>query len=226
MANTEKKGMSTNSNTYTIIYAIVMVVIVAFLLSFVNSTLKEKQTENVNLDKMKQILGSIGIENVSDAKAEYNKYIKVIIDAKGNELGTNDFTDSKATSAGNIIYKCEIDGATKYIVPLNGNGLWGAIWGYVALNDDKSTVFGIYFNHASETPGLGAEIVTPAFKDPFKGKQILKNGELKSIAVVKKGTSVEGQDYVDGISGGTITSVAVGDMIKISLEKYKEFLTK
>lgn len=226
MANTEKKGMSTNSNTYTIIYAIVMVVIVAFLLSFVNSTLKEKQTENVNLDKMKQILGSIGIEGVSDAKAEYNKYVKVILDSKGTELGTNDFTTDAVKNAGYVIYKCDVDGATKYIVPLDGNGLWGAIWGYVALNDDKSTVYGIYFNHASETPGLGAEIVTPAFKDPFKGKQILKNGELKSIAVVKKGSSAEGQDYVDGISGGTITSVAVSDMIANSLKRYEEFLTK
>lgn len=226
MAEKEKKGLSTNSNTYTIIYSVVMVVIVAFLLSFVNSVLKEKQTDNVNLDKMKQILGSIGIEEVADAKAEYDKYIKVILDSKGTELGTNDFTDSKAVEAGNVIYKCDVEGTTKYIVPLNGNGLWGAIWGYVALNDDKNTVYGIYFNHASETPGLGAEIVTPAFKEPFKGKQISKNGELKSIAVVKKGSSVEGQDYVDGISGGTITSVAVGDMIKSSLEKYKEFLMK
>lgn len=226
MANTEKKSMSTNSNTYTIIYAIVMVVIVAFLLSFVNSTLKEKQTENVNLDKMKQILGSIGIEGVSDAKAEYNKYVKVILDSKGTELGTNDFTTDAVKNAGYVIYKCDVDGATKYIVPLDGNGLWGAIWGYMALNEDKNTVYGVYFNHASETPGLGAEIVTPAFKDPFKGKQILKNSELKSIAVVKKGSSAEGQDYVDGISGGTITSVAVSDMIANSLKRYEEFLTK
>jgi Na+-transporting NADH:ubiquinone oxidoreductase subunit C len=226
MAEKEKKGLSTNSNTYTIIYSVVMVVIVAFLLSFVNSVLKEKQTDNVNLDKMKQILGSIGIEDVADAKAEYDKYIKVILDSKGTELGTNDFTTDAVKNAGYVIYKCDVDGATKYIVPLDGNGLWGAIWGYVALNDDKSTVYGIYFNHASETPGLGAEIVTPAFKEPFKGKQILKNGELKSIAVVKKGASAEGQDYVDGISGGTITSVAVSDMIANSLKRYEEFLTK
>ena len=73
---------------------------------------------------------------------------------------------------------------------------------------------------------MGAEIVTPAFKEPFKGKQILKNGELKSIAVVKKGSSAEGQDYVNGISGGTITSVAVSDMIANSLKRYEEFLTK
>ena len=112
------------------------------------------------------------------------------------------------------LYKCEVDGAVKYIIPVKGNGLWGPIWGYVGLNDDKSTVYGIYFNHEGETPGLGAEIVTNGFREPFKGKHI-KNaaGEVVSIAVVKKGIKVEGQDQVDA-------------MLQTSLKKYEKFLTK
>lgn len=222
----KKKGMDTNSNAYTLIYAAVMVVIVAFLLSFVSSALKEKQTENVRLDKKKQILSAININNVADAAAEYDKYIMAdpIIDAEGNEVKEKGGFDA---AEGELpLYVCNVEGQTKYIIPLTGNGLWGAIWGYIALNDDKSTVYGIYFNHASETPGLGAEIVSDAFKTPFRGKNIKRNGALTSIQVVKKGQSAEGVDYVDGISGGTITSTAVSDMLKVCLGKYEKFLTK
>ncbi len=220
--------MNTNSNSYTIIYASVMVVIVAFLLSFVSSSLRDRQDENISLDKKKQILSAINIDNVADANAEYAKYVKAdqIIDAEGNvvaETGGFAVSDLKSQLP---LYVCDVDGATKYIIPLTGNGLWGAIWGYIALNDDKSTVYGIYFNHASETPGLGAEIVTTAFKEPFKGKSITRDGELTSIKVVKKGQSTDESDYVDGISGGTITSTAVSDMLKTCLSKYEKFITK
>lgn len=218
--------MNTNSNSYTIIYASVMVVIVAFLLSFVSSTLKEQQDENIRLDKKKQILSALNINDVQDAAAEYAKYVKAdpILDAEGNEVKAEGGFD--AAKDENALFVCEVEGATKYIIPLNGNGLWGAIWGYIALNDDKSSVYGIYFNHASETPGLGAEIVKDAFKQPFIGKNIKRNGALTSIAVVKKGQSAEESDYVDGVSGGTITSTAVSDMLKSCLSNYEKFLTK
>ena len=122
------------------------------------------------------------------------------------------------------IFVCEIEGQTKYVIPVYGAGLWGAIWGYVALNSDKDTVYGVYFSHASETPGLGAEIAGQQFQDEFLGKKTLDNGEV-ALGVVKNG-KVEKPDYqVDGISGGTITSVGVDVMLKTCLNSYKSFLT-
>ena len=122
------------------------------------------------------------------------------------------------------VFVAEVDGETKYVFPVYGAGLWGAIWGYVALNSDKDTVYGVYFSHASETPGLGAEIATTQFQGEFPGKKTLENGEI-ALGVVKNG-KVEKPDYqVDGISGGTITSVGVDAMLKTCLSSYKNFLT-
>ena len=106
-----------------------------------------------------------------------------------------------------------------------GAGLWGPIWGYFSLNDDRNTVFGADFSHAGETPGLGAEIVTPAFSRQFIGKKIFADRTFKSVAVVKPGKSAQGQDYVDGISGGTITSQGVDRMLFSSLSGYLKLLT-
>ena len=223
--------MNTNSNSYTIIYASVMFVIVAFLLAFVSSSLKDIQNKNQELDTKKQILSALNIRDVKDADAEYNKYVK------GDMLMNVDGTLTENTDGFSISYEkeakennrlhvfvCEVDGETKYVVPVYGAGLWGAIWGYVALNADKDTVYGVYFSHASETPGLGAEIATAQFQGEFPGKKTLENGEI-ALGVVKNG-KVEKPDYqVDGISGGTITSVGVDAMLKTCLSSYKNFLT-
>ena len=232
MANENKKGLSTNSNTYTIIYAIVMVVIVAFLLSFVFSVLRDRQDQNERLDKKAQILGAINVNDADDVQAAYGKYVKkaILVDAEGNEKEGDgfeiDFT--KTQDDQNMpLYVCDVDGSTKYIVPLRGNGLWGPIWGYVGLNDDKNTIYGIYFAHESETPGLGAEIVTDGFRTPFKDKHIKDgNNTVVSVAVKKKGQTEPGREQVDAISGGTITSTAVDNMLKECLTKYEKFLTK
>ena len=224
--------MNTNSNSYTIIYASVMVVIVAFLLAFVSSSLKDIQNKNQELDTKKQILSALNIRDVKDADAEYNKYVK------GDMLMNVDGTLTENTDGFSISYEkeakennrlhvfvCEVDGETKYVVPVYGAGLWGAIWGYVALNEDKDTVYGTYFSHASETPGLGAEIATEHFQNEFVGKKTLENGAI-TLGVVKNG-KVEKPDYqVDGISGGTITSVGVDAMLKSCLNSYLSFLTK
>jgi Na+-transporting NADH:ubiquinone oxidoreductase subunit C len=113
----------------------------------------------------------------------------------------------------------------KYILPVYGAGLWGPIWGYVALDSNGSTVYGAYFAHASETPGLGAEIEKPAFTDQFPGKQMFKGDEMLPVAVVKKGQKPTGdEDYVDGISGGTITSKGVSAMLNNCLKPYEAYL--
>lgn len=219
--------MNTNSNAYTIIYASVMVVVVAFVLAYTSFALKPIQDKNVELDKMKQILSSLNVDTKGqDAEKLFKDYIKedIVLDVNGAVIpGEKGFTlgESKDKFA---LFVAEVDGNTKYIIPLYGSGLWGAIWGYIALDEDKDTVYGTYFSHAGETPGLGAEITTAAFQNPFRGKQIMKNDQLVSIAVVKPGKTVNGQDYVDGISGGTITSVAVQEMLKSCLGRYTNFL--
>lgn len=220
--------MNTNSNSYTIIYASVIVVIVAFILAFTNSALKSKQLENERLDKMKQILSALKVDTKGqDAQKLYTDYVKkdMMLDANGATVSETGGFDNKENDKFTL-YVAEVDGKTKYVIPVNGTGLWGAIWGYVALDDDKNTVYGTYFSHASETPGLGAEIATAPFQNQFQGKHIKKDGNIVSIAVVKPGKTAEGQDYVDGISGGTITSVAVENMIKSNLANYTKFLTK
>ena len=222
--------MNTNSNSYTIIYAAIMVVIVAFLLAFVSSSLKDIQNANVKNDTKKQILSAINVTDVKDADAEFAKYeVKdMLVQADGTLAAyTGEFNTSfKGEIAENRlhVFECKVDGATKYIVPVYGAGLWGPVWGYVALNDDKDTVFGVYFNHAGETPGLGAEITTPKFQAPFVGKKVLENGEV-GLSVVKAGKVAKPDYEVDGISGGTITSQGVDAMLKDCLKLYKPFLS-
>ncbi|MDE6343231.1 MAG: NADH:ubiquinone reductase (Na(+)-transporting) subunit C, partial [Muribaculaceae bacterium] len=120
---------------------------------------------------------------------------------------------------------CDVDGARKYVVPVYGAGLWGPIWGYVALDSDGSTIYGAYFAHEGETPGLGAEIEKPAFSDQFRGKELWKHGNFLPVNVLKKGTKpVAGEDYVDAVSGGTITSKGVASMLDSGLTPYKAYL--
>ena len=222
--------MNTNSNSYTIIYAAIMVVIVAFLLAFVSSSLKDMQNANVKNDTKKQILSAINVTEVTDADAEFAKYeVKDMLAQADGTLAAyeGEFNTSyKGEIAENRlhVFECKVDGATKYILPIYGAGLWGPIWGYVALNDDKDTVYGVYFNHAGETPGLGAEITTPKFQAPFVGKKVLENGEV-GLSVVKNGKVAKPDYEVDGISGGTITSQGVDAMLKDCLKLYKPFLS-
>ena len=222
--------MNTNSNSYTIIYAAIMVVIVAFLLAFVSSSLKEIQYKNVEQDTKKQILSAINVTDVKDAEAEFAKY--EVKDMLMNADGTlAPYTDAFQVSyKGEIaekrfhVFECKVDGATKYILPIYGAGLWGPIWGYVALNDDKDTVYGVYFSHAGETPGLGAEIATPKFQAQFAGKKVTENGAI-GLTVAKNGKVTKPEYEVDGISGGTITSQGVDAMLKDCLKEYNPFLS-
>lgn len=222
------KKISTNSNTYTLVYAAVMVIIVAFLLSFVSSALREKQQANVKLDTKKQILSSLNIANV-DADAYFTANVKDMLwngdtlVAYQGEFSTLYETEGKA---GNFhVFVCNVDGKTKYVIPVYGAGLWGAVWGYVSLDENRNTIYGTYFSHASETPGLGAEITTDWFQNQFIGKKTTDSVDVK-ISVVKNGKVQNAEYEVDGISGGTITSTGVDAMLKSCLNNYKNFLTK
>ena len=222
--------MNTNSNSYTIIYAAIMVVIVAFLLAFVSSSLKETQYKNVEQDTKKQILSAINVTDVKDAEAEFAKYeVKdMLMQADGTLAPYTDafqvFYKGEIAEKRFHVFECKVDGATKYILPIYGAGLWGPIWGYVALNDDKDTVYGVYFSHAGETPGLGAEIATPKFQAQFAGKKVTENGAI-GLTVAKNGKVTKPDYEVDGISGGTITSQGVDAMLKDCLKEYNPFLS-
>ena len=223
--------MDTNKNSYIFIYASVMVVIVAFLLAFVSSALKPIQQKNIDLDKKKQVLAALNIFE-KDAEAAYTTFVKAdqLLAADGSVAAENGgfAIDNSAVSEAQLpLYVCEVEGETKYVLPLYGAGLWGPIWGYVALDADKETIYGVYFSHAGETPGLGAEITNrEKFQVPFIGKQALDANGNVVISVVKNG-KVQNPDFeVDGISGGTITSQGVDAMLKNSIGLYNAFLTQ
>ncbi|MBF1523351.1 MAG: NADH:ubiquinone reductase (Na(+)-transporting) subunit C [Prevotella salivae] len=232
--------MKTNSNSYTIIYSVIIVVIVAFLLAFVFQALKPMQDANVALDKKKQILNSLNIRDLNDAQADA-KYKEVIvadrvIDEKGKVLlpGTTGGEnagfklDSKDYKEGKLaLYICRVDGETKYVIPVYGMGLWGPISGYIALNADKSTVYGVYFNHESETAGLGAEIKdNKAWQEKFQGKKLFKNGDDKAIALSVEKKVEDPTTQVDAVTGATLTSNGVRDMLHEALGKYLVFINQ
>lgn len=225
--------MNKQGNTYTFLYSIVLVVVVAALLAIVALSLQPAQNKNIENEKRQNILRSVNIPSTPENSKElFDKYIvkQFIVNSKGEEITGDAFTVDLAKQAKKPceekllpVFVAEIDGATKYILPIYGNGLWGPLWGYISLNDDKNTVYGIVFDHKGETPGLGAEITTPHFQTQFEGKMIFDNSQLVSI-LVKKGGGATGVHEVDGISGGTITSKGVETMIKNYLTCYESFL--
>ncbi|MCT4587976.1 MAG: NADH:ubiquinone reductase (Na(+)-transporting) subunit C [Carboxylicivirga sp.] len=230
--------MDKQGNTYTYLYAAVMVIVVAAILAFLAQSLKPMQDQNEAVAKKMDILKSVQIESTAaDAEEKYEKYIgknAYVLNANGEKQGGEDAflvdmaKEVKKDRAERAypIYECKLDnGQTKFIIPLRGKGLWGPVWGYISLNEDKNTVYGATFGHKGETPGLGAEITTDIFQKPFTGKQLFDNtGRFKSIVIVKKGQSKDDLHKVDGISGGTITSVGVGAMLKDCLKGYEKFL--
>lgn len=210
----------TDNNAYIIAYSCALVVIVAFLLAFVSSALKPQQDANVKLDKKKQVLAALNIRNLSDEETEA-KYAEVVKDGdKAFEM------NSASYKADDIaLYKCEIDGETKYIVTVYGAGLWGPIWGYIAVNADGNTIYGAYFNHEGETAGLGAEIKdSKAWQDLFKGKTIYTADGSVSLKVLKSSEVKNPQSEVDAVTGATLTSVGVSDMLQEGFAKYKDLL--
>ena len=231
----KKKGFDTNSDLYAIIYSAVVVVIVAFLLAGVSSLLSPKQQDNIRLDKKKQILASLNIKNVPDAAAEYDNVIKndPIINIDGNvvkENGGFEVANDAVEDSNLPLYIAEVNNEKKYIIPMTGNGLWGGIWGYIALNADCNTIYGVYFSHASETPGLGAEIAADKFQNQFTkdkdGNKVVKmvyneNGEV--ALEVKKGKG-DANYHIDAVSGATLTCNGVDDMFKRKLAPYYNYL--
>ena len=230
-APAKKKGLDTGSNVYTIVYASVMVIIVAFLLAFVSSVLKPAQEANVENDTKGQILTSLNIDIKADGFNVAKEFENVqdmlwngteLVPYEGKFLSAY----GSAIKAGELhVFVAEVGGETKYVLPVTGRGLWGGLWGYIALNADKKTVFGTYFYHTSETAGLGARIGERWFQEQFNGKPIFAGDDTQNIAlsVVKAGVS-KAETEVDGVTGATLTSDGVSAMVKDGLTVYISFI--
>jgi Na+-transporting NADH:ubiquinone oxidoreductase subunit C len=196
--------LNTNSNSYIIIYSAILVVVVAFLLAFIFQALKPMQDANVALDLKKQILYSLNIRGLDGKQAE-EKYAEVV--------------KEEGEVNGQKYYSCNIDGEDVLVVSLKGMGLWGGISGFVSIHGDENpTVYGAYFNHESETAGLGAEIKdSKAWQEKFIGKKVFVDGSQNvALSVVKNVEDPETQ--VDCVTGATLTSNGVNDMIKAGLK--------
>lgn len=235
--------MKTNSNSYTITYSIILVLIVAFLLAFVFQALKPMQDANVQLDQQKQILFALNQDRDMTNEQAVELWKKIIIaddiinsDGKVVEAGKQGGVDagfklnSKDAKEGKLaLFRCKVNGEVKYVIPIYGNGLWGPINGFIAINGDKQTVFGAYFNHESETAGLGAEIKDNAdWQAKFKGKKLFTDDNNQKIALSVEKKIEDPKTQVDAVTGATLTSNGVTEMFhsdKGGLQPYVKFLT-
>ena len=227
--------MNVDSNSYTFGFATIMVFVVAALLSYAAIELKPFQDTNIELEKQQNILSSIGINiDRESAAEEYSKYIKeelvlnyqgAKVDGIAFEIDLNKELKKDKEIQSLPLFISNVNDSKKYIIPLRGKGLWGPIWGFIALEEDLSTVYGAVFDHKSETPGLGAEINQyDIFQKQFEGKKIFEGEDFKSIKVVKGGAPDGDYHAVDGISGGTITSDGVSDMLYERLAMYMPYI--
>ena len=217
--------MNKNSNSYIIIYSTVMVVVVAALLAVASLSLQGRQNANILNEKKQAILASLGAGD-----RNYDEYITAYaVDANGQRIegiGGNEviqmlFDLETAVKGGT--YPVFESSDHRYVLPVSGKGLWGPIWGYVALEKDMNTVAGIIMAHKGETPGLGAEIATPKYQANFVGKTIFDGDKFVSVTL-RKGGAKDPAHEVDAISGGTKTSDGVTAMLYNSLENYLPLL--
>lgn len=229
-----------HSNRYTFLYAICISVLTAVALAMTAEGLKPAQEANIALDKKSNILKSVRIRETERALIEkiYAERVQeLVVDSRGDTLA--------GVQTADVVVKEEMakpldqrrlplyvytgdDGRKRYVVPLHGVGLWGPIWGYLSVEDDFDTVYGAFFDHKSETPGLGAEIGERPFQDQFEGKKIMSADRFVSVRVVKKAAKIDlgGEHRVDGISGGTITSNGTDAMLRECLEGYLGYFGK
>lgn len=227
-----------NSNGFTFLFATVMVVVIGTLLALVSMGLKEKQNQNALNKKRMDILGAIQVESTRENASEiFDQYVKesYVIDSEGVKAEGSvsafdvdiqkDYRDRTLAEKDKLfpVYTCLKDGKTLYVVPMVGKGLWGPIWGFVAVEDDFSTIYGVKFDHKSETPGLGAEINQADFQGRFNstyGKRTINFESEKHFEVLKGGSKPASENQVDGITGGTITSKGVEEMINRTFDTY------
>lgn len=221
-------AINKNSNAYIIVYSTVMVVVVATLLAVASISLSERQQANQLNEKRGAILASLGVDiEQVDITSYYNENIDAyVVNAAGERiegdpielLGDLGEAFEKQTLP---VFESKQGGV---VLPLSGSGLWGPIWGYLALKEDMNTVIGVVMDHAGETPGLGAEISTPKHQALYAGKTIFEGNELVAIKLKKGGATPGNMHEVDAITGGTKTCDGVSAMLYNSLNNYLGFL--
>lgn len=234
----------TDSNIYTLLFSIGMVIIVGALLAFVSSSLKGKINENRRMEKQQNILYAMGVNQnegtgdvqfipTSQVGEQFKKYIVKQLVIENGKVTENPEAylinlkqeHTKPESEQRLpLFIGEKDGKTYYIVPVFGKGLWDAIWGYVAL-DENMVIQGVFFDHAGETPGLGANIKERFFMDDFSGEHLLNsNGQFEGVSVIKGNADPKNErkeDFkVDAIAGATITGNGVTTMLQTDLKRY------
>jgi Na+-transporting NADH:ubiquinone oxidoreductase subunit C len=226
------------SNRYIFIFSAVMVIAVATLLSLAATLLQPRQQKNLEIEKKKSMLESIGIPSTRETtESLYDKYIKesLVLNSKGDLVqGVDAFKVElsielkKPVENQNLpLFSAVSDNGEKVvIIPVEGKGLWGPIFGYVSLKSDMNTIYGVTFDHKGETPGLGAEINTTGFESMFIGKKLYDSDKFISIGVIKGGAKHDDPHSVDAISGGTITSKGLEKMLKDCIVKYNDYLLK
>lgn len=226
------------SNRYIFTFSAIMVIAVATLLSLAATLLQPAQERNLEIEKKKNMLESINIAATREnTETLYEKYIKegFVINAKGELVeGVDAFTVVLKNEQKKPIDEQYLpvfkavpdDGKDVIIIPVEGKGLWGPIFGYVSLESDMNTIYGVNFDHKGETPGLGAEINTSEFESQFHGKKLFDSDKFISVQVMKGGASEGDIHGVDAISGGTITSKGLQNMLFDCIEKYNTYLLK
>lgn len=226
------------SNRYIFIFSAVMVIAVATLLSLAATLLQPRQLKNLEIEKKKSMLESIGIASTKKTtETLYDKYISkgFVLNSKGEIVtGVDAFNvvlnieQKKPLDQQYLpVFNAQPDnGEMVIILPVEGKGLWGPIYGYVSLKSDMNTIFGVTFDHKGETPGLGAEINTTEFESMFPGKKLFEADKFVSIAVIKGGAKPDDLHSVDAISGGTITSKGLQKMLLDCIGKYNDYLLK
>lgn len=230
--------MKNFSNRYIFVFSFIMVVIVASLLALAATLLQPAQERNLEIAKKRSMLETIGVISTKDNSVElYDRYIteSFVLNIQGEVIEDVD--------AFNVVLRNEQrkppedqhlpvfrafpdDGEKVVILPVEGKGLWGPIYGYVSLRSDLNTIYGVTFDHDKETPGLGAEINTTGFESMFTGKKLYQDDRFVSVQVLKGGADPSDQHGVDAISGGTITSKALEEMLSDCLKKYDAYLTQ
>lgn len=231
-----------DSNGYTFGFAITLVVVVGAILAGVAIWTKPFKDANDVIKKKANILKALLPTEEADkisrknAESEFDKYVNlenaIVLDMNGNvKEGVEAFDvdirkeyrdkELKAEDKNFPMYVAEVDGKTAYIIPVVGKGLWGPIWGNICLGDDMKTIQGATFDHKGETPGLGAEIKQAFFIKGWVGEEISdENGNFNKFEVVKDNSGATTPAKVDGITGGTITSKGVEEMVNRCLKPY------
>lgn len=208
----------------------------AVIVSVTAVSVRPEQNLNIENEKKLKILAAAGIVT-DEVEKEFSKIETLYVDFASNQLVQveNNYDHIKASAsveASSIVPKdqdiailkrreniapiyvwySDEEQLQKVVLPIRGYGLWGTLYGYISLDADLNTVKGIEYYDHKETPGLGGEVDNPVWKSDWNGKKIYDtSGEV--ILYVTKGPS--SKDYeIDGISGATLTSNGVTNMIR------------